>query len=191
VQNPAAWPPLQPMLEEGEIRLKTPEGGILRIPIHPSTTFIVTWNPGLDSAADRPPEASRSRLVASWELPQPSQKEQVERTKAFFAGSSIKPSDAQVSAAVSFFNLVRAGIFQGTIQQRGRGSKAVPGPRDLNNFVLMGISEGWTAALEQMRVFGDQNAEDRARDWTFITEQFAVTFGADGKAFDRPAPSRS
>lgn len=191
VRNPKVLTAFQSMLEEGEIRLKTPEGGILKIPVHPATTFVLTWNPGLEGDADRPAEAPRSRLVASWELPQPSQKEQVARVKAFFARGSLQPSDAQVSAAVSFFNLVRTGIFQGTIQQRGRGSRAVPGPRDLNNFVLMGISEGWTAALEQMRVFGDQNAEDRERDWTFISEQFAVTFGADGKAFDRPAPGRS
>jgi hypothetical protein len=191
VRNPKALTAFQSMFEEGEIRLKTPEGGILKIPVHPATTFILTWNPGLEGDADRPAEAPRSRLVASWELPQPTQKEQVERTKAFFSGASTKPTDAQVNAAVTFFQSVRTSIFQGTIQQRGRGSKAVPGPRDLNNFVMLGLSEGWPAALEQMRVFGDQNHEDRERDWKVIREQFALSFGADGRAPDRATPGRS
>jgi hypothetical protein len=192
VRNPKALTAFQSMLEEGEIRLKTPEAGIIKIPIHPATTFVTTWNPGLEGDSDRPAEAPRSRMV-SMELPAPTPAEQAARVKSFFskAPREIQPQTAEINAAIVFFNQVRSGIHVGNIQQRGRGSKAVPGPRDLNFFMLAGKTDGYLAALEQMRVFCDQNVEDRERDWKFIQEQFAINFGHDGRAHSRPAPGRS
>ena len=192
VRNPKALTAFQSMLEEGEIRLKTPEAGIIKIPIHPATTFVTTWNPGLEGDSDRPAEAPRSRMI-SMELPPPTPTEQAARVKSFFskAPKEIQPHSAEINAAISFFTQVRSGIHKGSIQQRGRGSKAVPGPRDLNFFVLAGKTDGWMAALEQMRVFCDQNVEDRDKDWKFIQEQFAINFGHDGRAHSRPAPARA
>lgn len=178
VRNPKALTQFQSMLEEGEIRLKTPEAGIIKIPIHPATTFVLTWNPGLEGDSDRPAEAPRSRIV-SFELPAPTPAEQAKRVESFFskAPSEVKPTTGEVNAAISFFNQIRSSINQGKMQQRGRGSKAVPGPRDLNQFMLAGKTDGWTAALSQMRVFCDQNVEDRDKDWKIIEETFAMNFG--------------
>lgn len=178
VRNPKALTQFQSMLEEGEIRLKTPEAGIIKIPIHPATTFVLTWNPGLEGDSDRPAEAPRSRIV-SFELPAPTPAEQAKRVDSFFskAPSEVKPTTAEVNASITFFNQIRASINQGKMQQRGRGSKAVPGPRDLNQFILAGKTDGWASALSQMRVFCDQNVEDREKDWKIIEETFAMNFG--------------
>lgn len=178
VRNPKALTQFQSMLEEGEIRLKTPEAGIIKIPIHPATTFVLTWNPGLEGDSDRPAEAPRSRIV-SFELPAPTTTEQAKRVESFFskAPSEVKPTSGEVNASIAFFNQIRASINQGKMQQRGRGSKAVPGPRDLNQFILAGKTDGWAAALSQMKVFCDQNVEDREKDWKIIEETFAMNFG--------------
>ena len=178
VRNPKALTQFQSMLEEGEIRLKTPEAGIIKIPIHPATTFVLTWNPGLEGDSDRPAEAPRSRIV-SFELPAPTPAEQAKRVESFFskAPSEVKPTSGEVNASIAFFNQIRASINQGKMQQRGRGSKAVPGPRDLNQFILAGKTDGWNTALSQMRVFCDQNVEDREKDWKIIEETFAMNFG--------------
>lgn len=55
-------------------------------------------------------------------------------------------------------------------------AEVVPGPRDLTSFVLAGKTDGWMGALEQMRVFCDQNVEDREKDWKFIQEHFAINW---------------
>jgi len=178
VRNPKALTQFQSMIEEGEIRLKTPEAGIIKIPIHPATTFVQTWNPGLEGDADRPAEAPRSRTI-SMELPAPTSAEQAMRVNGFFskAPKEVQPTTSEVNAAIAFFTQIRSAINQGKIQQRGRGSKAVPGPRDLNFFVLAGKTDGWSGALEQMRIFCDQNVEDRDKDWKLIQETFAINFG--------------
>lgn len=178
VRNPKALTQFQSMIEEGEIRLKTPEAGIIKIPIHPATTFVQTWNPGLEGDADRPAEAPRSRTI-SMELPAPNSTEQAMRVNSFFskAPKEILPTASEVNASIAFFTQIRSAINQGKIQQRGRGSKAVPGPRDLNFFVLAGKTDGWPGALEQMRIFCDQNVEDRDKDWKLTQETFAINFG--------------
>ena len=93
--------------------------------------------------------------MIAMELPPPTPTEQTARVKSFFskAPREIQPQTAEINAAITFFNQVRSGIHKGSIQQRGRGSKAVPGPRDLTFFVLAGKTDGWMGALEQMRVF--------------------------------------
>lgn len=188
VRNPKALTAFQSLLEEGELRLKTPEAGLVTIPIHPATTFVLTWNPGLEGDADRPAEAPRSRIV-SLELPPPTTAEQGQRVQAFFASAppELRPSAAEVEAAVAFTALIAQGIGRSDMQQRGRGARALPGPRDLIQFVLAGKTSDWSSALKLYEVFCDQHPDDHARDRAFLHEQFALIYGADGQAVARRA----
>lgn len=56
---------LQTMLEDGLIEVQGTEAGTDSkfLPVHPSTVFISTWNPGYDGADDRPDAALLSRML--------------------------------------------------------------------------------------------------------------------------------
>jgi len=191
VRNPKMLTELQPLLEEGVIRLRGLEAGTTSIPVHPSTVFVLTWNPGLESDADRPAGAALAR-IKTYELPRPTIAEQESRVNAFFskATGELKPEPAEVRAAVSLFTTVARSIESGDLQRRGKGTRVAPGPRELEQFVLTGKTDGWTQALEHLKVYCDQNPEDKEKDWKFLQEQFAMLFGADGKAVSRTAPAR-
>jgi hypothetical protein len=192
VRNPKMLTEIQPMLEEGVIRLRGLEAGTASIPVHPSTVFVLTWNPGLEGDADRPGGAALAR-IKTYELPRPTIAEQEARVKSFFAKAPdrLKPSDAEVRAAVSLLNTVARSIENGDLQRRGKGSRVAPGPREVEQFVLTGKTDDWTTALGHLKVYCDQNSEDKEKDWKFLEEQFTMLFGADGKGLSRPAPARS
>jgi hypothetical protein len=176
---------LQPMLEEGEIRIRSTEAGTITIPVHPSTIFVLTWNPGMEGDPDRPGGAGLSR-IKTYELPRPAMEEQVRRVQAFFAEAQgdLKPSEAELRASVQLINTIAKAIERGDIQRRGRGRSA-PGPRELEKFILSGKTDGWLMAVEHLKIYCDQNDEDREKDWRFIEEQFTMLFGGDGNAISR------
>jgi MoxR-like ATPase len=190
VRNPKMLTEIQPMLEEGVIRLRSTEAGMITIPVHPSTVFILTWNPGMEGDADRPAGAALAR-IKSFELPRPTVAELADRTKAFFrsAPDALKPSDAEVRASTILIDTIAKGIERGDMQRRGRGSRVPPGPRELEQFVLTGKTDGWNTALETLKIYCDQNPEDKETDWNFVREQFEMHFGADGNALNRTAPA--
>lgn len=192
VRNPKMLTELQPMLEEGVIRLRSTEAGTITIPVHPSTVFVLTWNPGMEGDADRPGGAGLAR-IKTYELPRPSLADQEARVKSFFAKATgdLKPSDAEVRAAVNLINTVARSIESGDLQRRGKGSRVAPGPRELEQFVLTGKTDGWDKALEHLKIYCDQNPEDKEKDWKFLEEQFTMLFGADGKAHSRTSPARA
>ena len=62
--NPGTLGALQRMMEDGVFEVQGTEAGIAakEIPVHPSTVFICTWNPGYDGSSDRPDAALLSRI---------------------------------------------------------------------------------------------------------------------------------
>ncbi len=62
--NPGTLGALQRMMEDGVFEVQGTEAGMAakEIPVHPSTVFICTWNPGYDGSSDRPDGALLSRI---------------------------------------------------------------------------------------------------------------------------------
>jgi MoxR-like ATPase len=62
--NPGTLGALQRMMEDGVFEVQGTEAGISakEIPVHPSTIFVCTWNPGYDGSSDRPDAALLSRI---------------------------------------------------------------------------------------------------------------------------------
>lgn len=78
---------VQDMMEKRTITINSPEGGIVTVPVHPSTVFISTMNPGYEGGRDRPGLALLSRMTA-FQMEGPSRDEAARRIEAFFARMS-------------------------------------------------------------------------------------------------------
>jgi hypothetical protein len=208
---------LQSMVEDGEIQIDSPEQGMIRIPVHPSTVFVVTWNPGYEGDADRPGQAPLSRIMP-FRLDRPSAEEQARRVESFFAGlrgeerevdsigarrreilareyntpSDLTPSREEVDASVRFFNEI-ATLAGGGVGERQIGlnsdTSTAPGQRQLNRFIALGKAAGWQDALETVKIVCDQD-EQFENQWSLVRERFEAHFGTDGLAFSRPAPEQ-
>jgi hypothetical protein len=214
VNSPELAAALQSMLEDGEIQLSSPEGGVIKIPVHPATTFVVTWNPGYEGHADRPGPAPTSRMT-TWRMDEASNDEKKNRVKAFFASfrgeqrqqdktrldrqifatdykvsTEISPTDAEIEASVRFFNEVGAlaGGGGGGLLSRQIGKNSAdptaPGSRQLNRFIALGKTVGWDAALDMLKICCDQD-EQFSEQWKLVRERFDAHFGADGGAVGR------
>jgi len=218
VRSPKLATALQSMIEDGEIQIDSPEQGLVRIPVHPSTVFVCTWNPGYEGDAERPGMAPLSRMMTR-RLERASPEEQARRVEAFFATLSgtmassdamqasrqsiltqdyaipadIAPSPEEVNASVRFFNeiaLLSGGGVGG--RQIGLNSETptMPGPRELNRFIALGKAVGWEDALETLKICCDQDDQFESQ-WALVRERFEAHFGADGGALGRPAPEQA
>lgn len=218
VRNPKLATALQSMVEDGEIQIDSPEQGMIRIPVHPSTVFVVTWNPGYEGDADRPGAAPLSRIMP-FRLDHPSADEQARRVESFFAGmrgekdavasievrraeilardysipKDLTPSREEISTAVRFFNEV-ATLSGGGIGERQLGlnsdTSTAPGQRQLNRFIALGKAVGWNDALETLKIVCDQDDQFESQ-WSLVRERFEAHFGTDGNVFMRPAPEQN
>ena len=218
VRNPKLATALQSMIEDGEIQLDSPEQGLIRIPVHPSTVFVMTWNPGYEGDAERPGQAPLSRIMPL-KMDRPSADEQTRRVESFFAAvrgeaaevdsigarrreitaqnyavpATITPAKEEITASVRFFNEIGA-LTGGGIGERQVGlnsdTSTAPGQRELNRFVALGKTIGWNDALETLKVVCDQDDQFESQ-WSLIRERFEVHFGVDGKALNRQAPSQN
>jgi len=218
VRSPKLATALQSMIEDGEIQIDSPEQGLVRIPVHPSTVFVCTWNPGYEGDAERPGMAPLSRMMTR-RLERASPEEQARRVEAFFATLSgttassdamqasrqsiltqdyaipaeITPTPEEVNASVRFFNeiaLLSGGGVGG--RQIGLNSETptMPGPRELNRFIALGKAVGWEDALETLKICCDQDDQFESQ-WALVRERFEAHFGADGGALGRPAPEQA
>jgi hypothetical protein len=197
VRSPKLLTALQSAMEPPrEIRIPSPEGGVIAIPVHPSSVVFTTWNPGMEGDADRPAGAPLARSM-TFRMDRPSPEEQVERALAFFEGAdspevqAIKPHPVEARAAVDFFNMVCTKL-----EQDGLGSGTVtPGARELNRFLLVGKMEGWETAMETIKIYCPQNSQDLPAMWSDMRAMFETCFGPDGRdVADRVAgasPARS
>jgi len=218
VRNPKLATALQSMIEDGEIQIDSPEQGMIRIPVHPSTVFVMTWNPGYEGDSERPGQAPLSRIIPM-RLDRPSAGEQSRRVESFFAGirgettsvasiserrqeiaaqdysvpADITPSSDEIEASVRFINEV-ATLTGGGIGERQIGlnsdTPTSPGQRQLNRFIALGKTIGWNDALESLKIVCDQD-DQFENQWSLLRERFEVHFGMDGEAFSRPAPEQS
>ncbi len=185
VRNPKLATALQSMIEDGEIQLDSPEQGLIRIPVHQSTVFVMTWNPGYEGDAERPGQAPLSRIMPL-KMDRPSADEQARRVESFFAAvrgeaaevdsigarrreitaqnyavpSSITPAKEEITASVRFWGEIGA-LTGGGIGERQVGlnsdTSTAPGQRELNRFVALGKTIGWNDALETLKVVCDQD----------------------------------
>jgi len=197
VRSPKLLTALQSAMEPPRtIRIPSPEGGVISIPVHPSSVLFTTWNPGMENDPDRPGGAPLARSM-TFRLDRPSPEEQCARASAFFDRSTdpdiqaIKPHAVEVRAAVDFFGMVCTKL-----EQEGLGSGTVtPGARELNRFLLVGKTEGWDMALETLKIYCAQNSQDLPQQWTDFQAMFETCFGPDGQdVADRvagAAPARS
>ncbi|WP_322489349.1 AAA family ATPase [Chloroflexus sp.] len=197
VRSPKLLTALQSAMEPPRtIRIPSPEGGVISIPVHPSSVLFTTWNPGMENDPDRPGGAPLARSM-TFRLDRPAPEEQCARALAFFERSNdpeiqaIKPHPVEVRAAVDFFTMICTKL-----EQEGLGSGTVtPGARELNRFLLVGKTEGWGMALETLKIYCAQNSQDLPQQWSDFQAMFETCFGPDGQdVADRiagAAPARS
>ena len=218
VRNPKLATALQSMLEDGEIQIDSPEQGMIRIPVHPSSIFVMTWNPGYEGDAERPGQAPLSRMMPL-RMDRASADEQARRVESFFANvrgdklevdsigarrkeilakdysipKDITPTQEEIKASVRFFGEV-ATLTGGGIGERQIGlnsdSPTAPGQRQLNRFIALGKTVGWNDALETLKISCDQD-DQFDNQWSLIRERFEAHFGTDGAALNRAAPGQN
>lgn len=219
VRSPKLATALQSMIEDGEIRIDSPEGGQIKIPVHPSTVFVATWNPGFEGDAERPAQAPLSRLM-TWRLDDASPEEKERRVMSFFAQlrgatqavdenearrqellakayatpADLTPTPDETRAAIRLFNEIAAMSGGGATIGRQLGlnsaTPTAPGMRELNRFLALGRAVGWEEALELLKVVCDQD-DKFPEQWRMIQERFQAHFGADGGAVVRRQSGQS
>ena len=180
VRSPKLATALQSIIEDGELSIPTPEGGSVKIPVHPSAVFFSTWNPGYEGDADRPAQAPLSRMT-SFKLDYPSKKEQADRVKAFFRKNGDEPpDDATITAGVDYWNELRV-LTGGTGQEPQLGmispTPTTPGPRELSRFLTLGKDVGWENAMRTVEVICDQNEDLFPTQRAILHERFEAIFG--------------
>ncbi len=181
VRSPKLATALQSIIEDGEISVPTPEGGTVKIPVHPSAIFVTTWNPGYEGDADRPAKAFLSRILAL-PLPYPNKEAQIRRLKAYFSNQGLDiPRDEILEAAVNYFAELRVLTGDtGQTPQIGTLSptSTAPGPRELARFVEIGTQMDWNEALKTLEIICDQDPEAHAEQVSILRERFEAHFGA-------------
>ena len=180
VRSPKLATALQSIIEDGELSIPTPEGGSVKIPVHPSAIFFSTWNPGYEGDADRPAQAPLSRMSA-FKLDYPSKKEQADRVRAFFRKNGDEPpDDATITAGVDYWNELRV-LTGGTGQEPQLGmispTPTTPGPRELSRFLTLGKDVGWENAMRTVEIICDQNEDLFPTQRAILHERFEALFG--------------
>jgi hypothetical protein len=180
VRSPKLATALQSIIEDGELSIPTPEGGSMKIPVHPSAIFISTWNPGYEGDADRPAQAPLSRMT-TFKLDYPSKKEQAERVRSFFRKNGDEPPDDNtLTAGVDFWNELRV-LTGGTGQEPQIGTisptATTPGPRELSRFLTLGKEIGWNEALKTVEIICDQDEELFPAQQEILRDRFEAYFG--------------
>lgn len=212
VRSPKLATAFQSMIEDGEIIINTPEAGTVTIPVHPSTVFVFTWNPGYEGDADRPGLAALSRMT-TFRMEEPDDSQVAARVGSFFndllgdeAGSGktkeaarlretyrippkeeLMPTQAEIKTATHFWSQVRA-VSGPDPETRRIGFKSLaptaPRQRDLYRFVMLGKTIGWKDASRMFDVVCDQD-EDFAAQRAVVDGLLEQNFGKDGRALHR------
>jgi hypothetical protein len=180
VRSPKLATALQSIIEDGELSIPSPEGGSVKIPVHPSAIFFSTWNPGYEGDADRPAQAPLSRMT-TFKLDYPSKKEQADRVRSFFRKNGDElPDEKTLTAGVDYWNELRALTGgTGTEPQIGMLSPTAttPGPRELSRFLTLGETVGWEDAMKTVEIICDQNDDLFPTQKAILHERFEANFG--------------
>lgn len=216
VRNPKMATAFQSMMEDRVIEVQGTEGGITRIPVHPSTVFVMTWNPGMEGDSDRPAGAPLARMMAI-PLERPSIDQQADRLMADFyrmkgktnaAGGAerekqrqailaqeykihpIEPTPQRAKVAARFMGDLQAHAREGDIAIGG--TNIAVGPREARRFMYMvEATRDPELALEQLKIYVDQDSSSFQGQWNLVRQAFKDAYGADGKALFREAPAMS
>jgi hypothetical protein len=215
VRNPKLTTAFQPLIEDGVIEIESAEAGKVRIPVHPATVFVFTWNPGFEDDPDRPGQAPLSRM-ATFRLDSPTLDESKRRAAAFFNAldgqdapstdneqrrqailkesyaipSTITPTERELDAATNFWNDIRMHAIGG-VGERDLGktspTSTAPGPRELQRFVALAKALGndWQQAASIFDICCDQDPSLFPEQKRLIMERFSLHFGEDGQALSR------
>ena len=180
VRSPKLATALQSIIEDGELSIPSPEGGSVKIPVHPSAIFFSTWNPGYEGDADRPAQAPLSRMT-TFKLDYPSKKEQADRVRSFFRKNGDEPpNESTITAGVDYWNELRA-LSGGTGMEPQIGmlspTATTPGPRELSRFLTLGEEVGWENAMKTVEIICDQNDELFPTQKAILHERFEAIFG--------------
>lgn len=204
VRNPKLATKLQPMIEDGVIEIDSPEVGVVKIPVHPATVFVFTWNPGNEGDADRPAQAPLSRM-ATFRMEVPKDDQEIAYRLANFmdkmglsveklamqdaslqssyklpATTDMLVSRTEMDKAIGFWRDVQhmtTPTKEGLAEVGAMSSTATtPGQRELQRFMLLGKTVGWDQAAKIFQVCCDQN-EDFQSQWNLVQERFNHYFG--------------
>jgi hypothetical protein len=196
--NPGILGALQTMMEDGYIEVAGTEAGMAggRIPVHPNTVFIATWNPGYDGSAQRPDQALLSRLQVAT-MNSPSVDEQTNRLQKQVDNllGAGKVSRAKCEAAAKFMmelqRMARGGPGVDREIARDSISPAEPTPREALRFLVTAEMSGgdYLLGLEQFKTYCDAG-EDFENQWQKVQTVFKRIFGDDGRAVERSAAGR-
>ncbi|HEX2912269.1 MAG TPA: AAA family ATPase [Chloroflexia bacterium] len=211
--NPGILGALQTMMEDGYIEVAGTEAGLAggRIPVHPSTVFIGTFNPGYDGAAPRPDGALLSRMQTLI-MNAPSVDDQARRLGSEMArlfGSEVsdgagkddtvakrvmaqeyknqnpaKISKKRMETAAAFVEDIRKLAQEKVIAETSK-HPAEPTPREAARFLAISEATGDpTLALEAFKVYCDPG-ESFDMQWSQVKQVFADHYGSDGQALNR------
>ena len=210
VRSPRMATAFQSMMEDREIEIQGTEGGILKIPVHPNTVFVFTWNPGTEGDDDRPALAPLARMMPI-ELQRPSLDEQADRLMGDFlrmkgrtdtsAGGRRDERRQEILSRdygnkpieVTQKHTVAAARFMNDVASLSRNGQmaigATPGPRETRRFLYTAASTGDPKlALEQLKIYCDQDPVTFADQWALVEETFASVYGHDGQALNAGNP---
>lgn len=217
VRNPKLTTAFQPLIEDGVIEIESAEAGKVRIPVHPATVFVFTWNPGFEDDPDRPGQAPLSRMD-TFRLDAPTLDESKRRAAAFFNAldgqdapstdneqrrqdilkasyaipSTITPTGRELDAATNFWNDIRMHAIGGVGEQdlgKTSPTSTAPGPRELQRFVALdkALGNDWKQAATVFDIVCDQDPSLFPEQKRLIMEHFILHFGEDGQALSRDA----
>jgi hypothetical protein len=206
VRKPKAATLLQAIMEDREIQVKTPDGGLVRVPVGDGAIVAMTGNPGHDRDPDRPGAAAFTRTIPI-KIEYGSKETRAARAlsrynrrtglgdKASRKGQAPKPMNVrgfdykirrdplhekELRACVDFMDELEVMIegVQRTLQVRtGGGKPVVPGPRGLDRFIAIGKATGdWRQALEMIKPYLTQDPAQYDEEWKLVQTLFERKF---------------
>jgi hypothetical protein len=190
--NPGTLGALQTMMEDGYVEIAGTEAGMKggRIPVHPNTVFIGTFNPGYEGAGMRPDHALLSRMQ-TFVMNAPSVEEQSRRLdkelSRMFGEKTVSPNLTKATAAfiADVQKLATPSLTQGAKIAASSPHPAAPTPREAVRFATLAHTTGDPLlALEGFKVFCDAG-ESFDDEWAQIQLAFDRHFGSDGQAVAR------
>jgi MoxR-like ATPase len=202
VRQPKAATLLQSIMEDRELPIRTPDGGMVKVPIGDGIIVAMTGNPGSDRDPDRPGAAAFTRTIPI-RMEDGSKEERARRAEIAYqkrAGSKsvvepkakVRPEvmqrdyaiktnplqKAELNAAVEFSDEIEQLIEARQVQARtGGGRPVVPGPRGLDRFIAIGKGAGdWRHALEMLKLYCSQDRELFVDEWKLVEAAFSRKF---------------
>ncbi len=202
VRQPKAATLLQSIMEDRELPIRTPDGGLVKVPIGDGIIIAMTGNPGSDRDPDRPGAAAFTRTIPiRMEDGQPEERArraEINYLKRIGSRGVVEPKakarpdvmqrdyglktdplqKEELKAAVEFMDEIKQLIQSRQVQARtGGGQPVAPGPRGLDRFIALGKGTGdWRHALEMLKLYCSQDRELFTDEWKLVEAAFNRKF---------------